>query len=74
MISECRNIAKAHRNLKEGHWVRDYDNKATVPDLADKTAGIIGLGEIGRKVAKRLKGFDMNILAYIRFSKKPRSM
>ncbi len=69
MISECRNIAKAHRNLKEGHWVRDYDNKATVPDLADKTAGIIGLGEIGRKVAKRLKGFDMNILAYDPFVK-----
>lgn len=69
MICECRNIAKAHKNLKEGYWVRDYDNKSTVPDLADKTVGIIGLGEIGKKVAKRLQGFDMNILAYDPFIK-----
>lgn len=69
MLSECRNIAKAHRNLKEGNWVRDYDNKKTVPDLTDKIVGIIGFGEIGRKVAKRLHGFDMKIIAYDPFVK-----
>ena len=64
LISECRNIAKSHRNLKQGEWIRDYDNAATVPDLPGKTVGIIGFGAIGRKVAKRLHGFDMEILAY----------
>lgn len=64
MISECRNIAKAHRQLKEGNWIRDYSNKDYVPDLCGKTAGIIGFGSIGRKVAKRLLAFDMNVLAY----------
>lgn len=64
LISECRNIAKAHRELKEGHWVRDYSNADYVPDLCDKTAGIIGYGNIGRKVAQRLKGFDMKVIAY----------
>lgn len=64
MISECRNIAKAHRNLKEGRWVRDYANAASVPDLCDKTVGIIGYGNIGRKVAARLNAFEMNVLVY----------
>lgn len=64
MISECRNIAKAHRELKEGRWVRDYANAASVPDLCEKTVGIIGYGNIGRKVAKRLLAFDMKVLVY----------
>lgn len=64
MISECRNIAKSHKNLKEGKWIRDYKNAATVPDLPEKTAGIIGFGQIGRKIAQRLHGFEMRILAY----------
>ena len=69
LLCECRNIAKAHRNLKEGKWVRDYDNAASVPDLPEKTAGIVGFGAIGRKVAQRLHGFEMNILAYDPYAK-----
>ena len=64
ILSECRNIAKSHRNLKEGKWIRDYSNAATVPDLPGNKAGIIGFGAIGRKVAQRLHGFDMEIMAY----------
>ncbi|WP_326975479.1 2-hydroxyacid dehydrogenase [Caproicibacter sp. BJN0012] len=69
LIAECRNIAKSHMNLKKGKWVRDYVNKDSVPDLADKVAGIVGLGEIGRRVAKRLSAFDMKIVAYDPFVK-----
>jgi Phosphoglycerate dehydrogenase and related dehydrogenases len=69
LISECRNISKSHLNLKDGKWVRDYTNAASVPDLADKVAGIIGFGEIGRKVAKRLASFDMKVVAYDPFFK-----
>lgn len=69
IISECRNIAKAHKELKEGNWVRDYANKDYVPDLCGKTVGLIGYGNIGRKVAKRLAAFEMNILAYDPFVK-----
>lgn len=64
LIAECRNIAKSHMNLKKGKWVRDYANKDCVPDLADKIAGVIGLGEVGRRVSKRLSAFDMKIVAY----------
>ncbi len=64
ILSECRNIAKAHKELKEGNWVRDYANKDSVPDLCGKTVGLIGYGNIGKKVAQRLNAFEMNILAY----------
>lgn len=69
LISECRNIAKSHMEMKQGNWVRDFSNKASVPDLMGKTAGLIGLGEIGRKVAKRLLSFDMEVIAYDPYAK-----
>ena len=64
ILAEARNIARAHALLKEGQWVKEYANADHVPDLCGKTAGIIGYGAIGRKVAQRLKAFDMNIIVY----------
>jgi D-3-phosphoglycerate dehydrogenase len=69
LISESRNIARGHHGLKKGEWIREYPNNGHIPDLPGKTAGIIGLGEIGTKVARRLAGFDMRILAYDPFRK-----
>lgn len=71
LISECRNIAKGHAALKKGKWLREYSNSGNIPDLPGKTAGIIGLGEIGIKVVKRLGGFDMKILGYDPYIKDP---
>ena len=64
MICEARNIARGHYGLKNGEWIRTYPNSGMIPDLPGKTVGLIGLGEIGKKVARRLSGFDMNILAF----------
>lgn len=63
-LAECRNIAKGHHGLKKGEWIREYPNLDTIPDLPGRTFGIVGLGQIGLKVAKRLAGFDMTILGY----------
>ena len=38
-------------------------------ELEDKTLGIIGFGTVGQEVAKRAKGFGMNVLAYDPFQK-----
>jgi D-3-phosphoglycerate dehydrogenase len=70
MISECRNIAKGHHGLKKGEWIRTYPNYQTIPDLPGRTVGLIGLGEIGLKVAKKLSGFDMQILGYDPYANK----
>ncbi len=63
-LAEIRNIARSHHNLKQGKWVRDYTNKDRVPNMFGRTFGIIGLGEIGQKVAQRLQGFETHILGY----------
>ncbi|MCG8485422.1 MAG: 2-hydroxyacid dehydrogenase [Clostridia bacterium] len=64
LLSECRNIARGHMGLKNGKWIREYPNSFYIPDLPGKTVGIVGLGEIGQKVAKRLVGFDVKLLGY----------
>ena len=69
LIAEARNICRGHHGLKHGRWIRQYPNSGHIPDLPGKTVGIVGLGEIGRKVARRLAGFDMAILAYDPFVK-----
>ncbi len=64
IICEARNIARGHYGIKNGRWNREYPNSDFIPDLGEKTVGIIGYGEIGRLVAKKLSGFDVNILVY----------
>jgi D-3-phosphoglycerate dehydrogenase len=64
IICECRNIARGHHGLKSGTWIRDYPNQGRIPDLPGKTVGLVGLGEIGAKVAHRLAGFDVRILGH----------
>ena len=64
MLSECRNIAKAHASIVHGGWQREFANSNMVPDLAGKTIGVIGVGQIGSKVARRLKAFDAHVICY----------
>lgn len=64
LIAEARNIARGHHGLKRGEWIRTYPNYQHIPDLPGRTVGLIGLGEIGLKVARRLSGFDVQILGY----------
>lgn len=65
MIAETRNIARAHASLKQGAWNLDYNRYERLgPELSGRTLGIVGLGNIGFKVAARAKAFGMRIVAY----------
>jgi D-3-phosphoglycerate dehydrogenase len=59
MIAIARKIPSVDRELRRGHWGRHGGS-----ELWNKTLGLIGLGRIGRGVAKRALGFDMRVLAY----------
>ena len=67
MISEMRNLARTHSNLMQGKWVEHYSNASSVYEIAGKTVGIIGFGNIGRRVARKLTVFDCNVLVYDKY-------
>ena len=48
--------------VKSGMWTRDH--LAPMGHIAGQTFGIIGLGDIGRTVARKAQAFGMNVIAY----------
>lgn len=64
MISETRNLARAHRALMAGEWRESYMSSGHIYELCDRTVGLVGYGSIGRRVARKLTVFDCNVLIY----------
>jgi D-3-phosphoglycerate dehydrogenase / 2-oxoglutarate reductase len=60
LLAFCRKITKANASLKSGEWKRAL---FTGIELKGKTAGVIGLGKVGGRVATRLKAFECDVLA-----------
>jgi phosphoglycerate dehydrogenase-like enzyme len=50
------------KSMGEGQWSKQFWRSSY--DLEGKTVGIVGLGNIGRKVAARLRGFEVKLLGY----------
>ncbi|AEH11036.1 MULTISPECIES: phosphoglycerate dehydrogenase [Protofrankia] len=61
LAAVARRIPAANAALRGGEWKR---SKYVGVELADKTAGVVGLGRIGLLVAQRLAAFGMKIVAY----------
>jgi len=68
MLNQARRIIKAERLLKNDFMIDDFSDfgkmykMTTGFELQGKTVGIIGLGQIGIEVAKRLNAFGVNLL------------
>jgi len=62
ILSLIRKIPWADQKVKNNIW--NWKNMRPILRLKGKTVGIIGFGRIGRKVAQRLKGFEVKIIAY----------
>lgn len=61
LLAVVRNLVPAHRNMLALKWDR---HRFAGRELAGKTIGIIGLGNVGHRVSRFARGFDMNVLAY----------
>jgi D-3-phosphoglycerate dehydrogenase len=61
MLALTRKIFLVEKSIKRFEW--DWKKFHPIPRIKGKTVGIIGLGRVGRQVARRLQGFDVNLLA-----------
>ena len=59
MLAVARHIPEGDRTTKAGKWVNTYG-----ADLHKATVGLLGMGRIGKGVARRCRGFDARVLAY----------
>ncbi|MDP1719080.1 MAG: NAD(P)-dependent oxidoreductase [bacterium] len=60
MLALARKIPQAHEHVKAGGWNRDQFKGY---QLAGQTLGILGLGRLGRMVAKYARALGMNVIA-----------
>ncbi len=63
ILAEIRNIARAHGCLKNRQWRRSFPNSDAIPELCEKTVGLVGYGAVGRLVAGYLRAFGSRIIA-----------
>ena len=61
ILSLFNNLSLADSEIKSGHWNRE-NNRGH--ELDGKTVGIIGYGNMGKCFAKKLRGFDVEVLCY----------
>ncbi|MBN2476394.1 MAG: 2-hydroxyacid dehydrogenase [Pirellulales bacterium] len=63
ILSEIRNIARSHERLKHGVWQRTFPNSDAIPELNEKTVGLVGYGAVGRLMAGYLHAFGSRVIA-----------
>lgn len=64
LLSLFNNLNKGDREIRKGIWDREGNRGI---ELDGKTVGIIGFGNNGSAFAKKLRGFDVEILAYDKY-------
>src|SRR5258705_64706 len=61
LLACVRNIVGIHKRLEQGSW---HEHRTEgIHRIAGKIVGIVGLGNIGRAVARKLSGWDVKLLA-----------
>ncbi len=61
LLSLFNKLHKADKEVRQGKWLRE-DNRGI--ELDGKTVGLIGYGNMGKAFAKKLRGFDVEVLCY----------
>jgi len=61
LLSLFNKLNKADSEVKQGKWLREANRGL---ELDGKIVGLIGYGNMGKAFAKKLKGFDVEVLCY----------
>jgi phosphoglycerate dehydrogenase-like enzyme len=66
LFAVAKNVIPNDRELRKGDWKYAFGGPSPNIEIRNKTCLIIGLGNIGSEIARRLKGFDVTIHAATR--------
>lgn len=69
LLATARRITEVEQEIRSGNWDSWSPMQYTGMDVFGATLGIVGMGRIGEAVARRAKGFDMNVLYHNRSRK-----
>jgi len=61
MLSMAREIPRADREIRNGKWLK---KELMGSELSGKYLGIVGLGNIGKRLAKLARGLNMNVIGF----------
>jgi phosphoglycerate dehydrogenase-like enzyme len=61
MLAVLKRLVRYHNEVVAGQWRAGSPADTRIFELAGKTLGIVGLGNIGKKVARRAAAFDMDV-------------
>ncbi|MBF0840906.1 oxidoreductase [Staphylococcus lentus] len=64
ILTEIRNISRAYLELSQGNWKKEFTNGVLAPEIKESKIGIIGYGDIGKKVAELLRPFGAEIIFF----------
>ena len=71
MLAVYRKLVTYHANVAGGRWNQGIPRSVDIYEMEGKTVGLVGLGNIGQQVAKRLKAFDCHLIYYDVFRHRP---
>lgn len=71
ILAVYRKLVAYHQNVAAGRWNQGIPRTVDIYELAGKTVGLVGLGNIGQQVAWRLRAFDANVIYYDAFQQSP---
>jgi phosphoglycerate dehydrogenase-like enzyme len=64
MLAVLKRLVRMHNDVVAGRWRAGGPGEGRVYEAAGRTLGIIGLGNIGKKVARRAAAFDMRVVYF----------
>lgn len=64
MLAVYRKLVTFHHNVVAGQWHQGIPRTVDIYEMEGKTVGLVGLGNIGRQVARRVQAFDAQVLYY----------
>ena len=66
VLATARRMTESEQFLRNGQWTKNTLTLMLGRDVHHATLGIVGMGRIGQAVARRARGFDMNVIYYNR--------